>query len=682
MNSGLNTGNPLLLSAFRSALLHQGLIALLVLAVLALALVSLRESQIPIPGRAGKTETGTTQTGTTQTGTTETGTTETSTTETSTTETSTAQTAAPAPDAGGARWPGRPAAAPGVTMRVLARRLAASRAAGRAAEPSWRMLLRVGFGLLWIFDGLLQAQPAMVVGLPSQVIKPGAESSPLWVQHLTNWAGTSWSYHPVQAAAAAVWIQIGIGCWMVAARRGRWSQLAALAGVAWGLVVWVFGEAFGEILAPGLTWLFGAPGAALLYSAAGALIALPERHWRAPWLGRAVLAVIGVFFAGMAVLQAWPGRGFWQGQLHSGPGTLTGMIQDMARTPQPAFLAGLVRGFGSFTAAHGFGVNLFAVVALAAIGVALLTGRPGLTRLAVIAAVLLCLADWVLIEDLGFFGGIGTDPNSMVPMALLVVAGYLAFTAVRAPAPAPAAAAAAVTTEVAPRRPLLRRLGTALTTLDARTVIAAWALGLTLLGAFPLAAAAADRSADPVLAKALDGSPAVLNFPAKDFSLTDQHGRAVTLASLRGKVVLLTFLDPVCTTDCPLIAQEFRAADQLLGARRKNVELVAVTSNPVYHSAADTLAFSRQEGMAQLPNWKFLSGPLPVLKQVWHNYYFTAEVVPAGGMILHPDIAYVIDPSGRARAELNFDPGPGTSATESSFAAELVSAATAAMKPS
>jgi cytochrome oxidase Cu insertion factor (SCO1/SenC/PrrC family) len=221
-----------------------------------------------------------------------------------------------------------------------------------------------------------------------------------------------------------------------------------------------------------------------------------------------------------------------------------------------------------------------------------------------------------------------------------------------------------------------------LTTLDTRTVIAAWALGLTLLGAFPLAAAAADRSADPVLAQALNGSPAVLNFPAKDFSLTDQHGHAVTLAGLRGKVVLLTFLDPVCTTDCPLIAQEFRAADQLLGARAKKVELVAVTSNPVYHSAADSLAFDRQEGMAQLPNWKFLSGPLPALRQMWHNYYFSADIVPAGGMILHPDIAYVIDASGRARTELNFDPGPGSSATESSFAAELVSAATAVMKPS
>ena len=29
---------------------------------------------------------------------------------------------------------------------------------------------------------------------------------------------------------------------------------------------------------------------------------------------------------------------------------------------------------------------------------------------------MLCLADWVLVEDLGFLGGVGTDPNTMVPI--------------------------------------------------------------------------------------------------------------------------------------------------------------------------------------------------------------------------------------------------------------------------
>ena len=60
--------------------------------------------------------------------------------------------------------------------------------------------------------------------------------------------------------------------------------------------------------------------------------------------------------------------------------------------------------------------------------------------------------------------------------------------------------------------------------------------------------------------------------PARDFTLTDQHGGQVTLSSLRGKAVLLTFLDPVCVTDCPLIAQEFRQAGQLLGVHSPHVD--------------------------------------------------------------------------------------------------------------
>ena len=152
----------------------------------------------------------------------------------------------------------------------------------------------------------------------------------------------------------------------------------------------------------------------------------------------------------MAVLQAWPGRGFWQGTAHGQPGTLTGMVSDMAGTPQPAWLAGWVRGFASFTAAHGFAVNLVAVIALAAIGVVLLgagLGWPGAGRVltarrarllllgTVGFAIAFCLADWVLIEDIGIFGGLGTDVNSMIPIVLLVLAGYLALTVAPAAVP-------------------------------------------------------------------------------------------------------------------------------------------------------------------------------------------------------------------------------------------------------
>jgi cytochrome oxidase Cu insertion factor (SCO1/SenC/PrrC family) len=692
MNSGLNISNPTITAAFRSALLHQGVIVLLIFVLLALAWVSIRE------------------------------------------------------------W------IPGTRAALLAR--------PRTAEPAGRTLLRAGFGIIWIFDGILQAQPAMAVGMPSQVIEPTAAASPTWVQHLVNWGGTTWSYHPIQAGAAAVWIQVGIGVWLLAGGRGLWSRVAGLASVAWGLIVWVFGEAFGGIFAPGLTWLFGAPGAVLFYCAAGALIALPDRAWLTPQLGRRVLGFMGAFFVGMAVLQAWPGRGFWQGTVHGKPGTLTGMINSMAITPQPHWLASWVSGFGTFVAGHGFAVNLFAVVALAAIGAGLLSGKPWLLRPTIVFMVAFCLADWVLIEDLGFLGGLGTDPNSMIPMSLVVVGGYLAMTRLPAavtepaavtaaaavteaapaetaatslaeaapaetaaaslaeaapaetaaaslaeaapaetaaaslaeaapaetaatpaavpPAPAPAAAPAAAAPPAEPAgapgagwrqrfRPsrLAREYGAASTAV----VVAIWAVAVILIGAAPMALAQANPNADPIIAEALSGDSPPLHFKAPAFTLTDQDGKTVSLASLRGKVTLLTFLDPVCTNDCPVIAQEFREADQVLGANARRVHLVAIVANPLYNAVAYTRAFDAQERMSNLPNWLYLTGSVGQLRQAWKDYGIAAQILPAGGMIAHSDVAFVIDARGEVRGELDFDPGPGTATTKSSFAVELSDAA-------
>ncbi len=59
------------------------------------------------------------------------------------------------------------------------------------------------------------------------------------------------------------------------------------------------------------------------------------------------------------------------------------------------------------------------MIALAAIGAAFLSGRRPLVRPALVLLIAVCLVDWVLIEDFGFFGGLGTDPNSMIPVALV-----------------------------------------------------------------------------------------------------------------------------------------------------------------------------------------------------------------------------------------------------------------------
>ena len=612
MNSGINVNDPTVVAAFNAALVHQGLIALLIFALAGLAWMTVR-TWTPTAGGAGP---------------------------------------------GTAAGPRGPA----------------------EAEPAWRTLLRIGFGVVWIVDGILQAQPKMAIGLPSQVIEPIAASSPRWVQQVVNWGGTNWSYHPMQAGAAAVWIQIGIGIWLIVAARGPLSRLAGLVSVGWGLVVWVFGESFGGIFAPGLTWLFGAPGAVLIYAVAGALIALPERAWRTRRLGRLTMAGLGLFLTGMAVLQAWPGRGFWQGTSHGQPGTLAGMTQSMAGTSQPGFLSAWISAFTAFDKAHGFAVNLFVVVALAITGAAFMSGRPRLIRPVLIGFTVLCLADWVLIEDFGFLGGLGTDPNSMIPFVLLAAAGYLALARLPAEAAEPAAAAQAPSW---PDRLRLAREGVrpvavrrSVAAAGIQSVAAVGAIGLIVLGAAPMAVAQASPVADTILAESIDGSSNPVNFPAPAFSLTDQDGRAVSLASLHGKVVLLTFLDDTCSVDCPLIAQEFRQAGQQLSADTARVELVAINYNPIDTQVSYIQAFDRQEGLADVPNWLYLTGTLAQLQQVWGHYAIVPpEILPAGSMIGHGDYAFVIDQAGRMRQELDFDTGPGTQATKSSFAAQLTDAA-------
>jgi cytochrome oxidase Cu insertion factor (SCO1/SenC/PrrC family) len=540
-------------------------------------------------------------------------------------------------------------------------------------EPVARRVLRIGFGLLWLLDGLLQLQSSMPLGLPVSVLQPASGSSPGWVQHLVNFGVTTWSDHPIEAAVSAVWIQVGIGILLLAAPRGRWSRFAGLASVGWGLVVWVFGEAFGGVFGSGVSWLFGAPGAALFYCLAGALLALPEAVWSRRQLGRILVGAFGVFFAGMAVLQAWPGRGFWQGRTAKGAaGSLVGMVKQMASTPQPRFLSEWLSSFGAAGEAHGFAVNLVVVVLLAAIGVTLCTGRPALVRFGLGLAVLVGLADWVLVQDFGFLGGVGTDPNSILPTLLILVAGCLAITHApdRPPVPTPGAAPApspGAATASGSRTWSIWQLRPGYV---ARATAAIGALAAIGLGAIPMAVASGNPNADPILAIASNGTPNIVDFPAPGFSLTDTAGRPVSLGQLRGRTVVLTFLDPVCTSDCPIIAQEFRRADRMLGSAASRVDFVAVVANPVYRSTVFTAAFDRQEGLDNMANWNFLTGSAKALEAVWTSYGIEVGVAGGGAMVAHSDLAYIIDASGHTRAVLDSSPGSGA-ASASSFSVLL-----------
>jgi cytochrome oxidase Cu insertion factor (SCO1/SenC/PrrC family) len=137
------------------------------------------------------------------------------------------------------------------------------------------------------------------------------------------------------------------------------------------------------------------------------------------------------------------------------------------------------------------------------------------------------------------------------------------------------------------------------------------------------------------------GAP--LKGAAPGFTLTDQFGKRVSLRSLRGKVVVLSFNDPECTTICPLTTTAMLRAKELLGPAASDVDLVGIGANPEKTEVKWVRAYSRAHGM--LHKWRFLTGSLPELKRVWRDYGIEAAVVK--GMIDHTPATYVIDQRGR-----------------------------------
>lgn len=136
---------------------------------------------------------------------------------------------------------------------------------------------------------------------------------------------------------------------------------------------------------------------------------------------------------------------------------------------------------------------------------------------------------------------------------------------------------------------------------------------------------------------------------APGFTLTDQHGRRVTLAGFRGKAVLLGFYDPRCTQVCPVVAQMLVQAEKDLGRRADRVAFVGVNVDPAAESVADVRRFSAVHGLAGLPNWYFLTGPTDRLAAVWGDYGIEVSLPAGAAETVHGDYLYFLDPLGTER---------------------------------
>src|SRR5579864_5426672 len=140
--------------------------------------------------------------------------------------------------------------------------------------------------------------------------------------------------------------------------------------------------------------------------------------------------------------------------------------------------------------------------------------------------------------------------------------------------------------------------------------------------------------------------------PAPPVTLRDQTGRDVSLASFRGKVVVVTFMDSHCGQECPVEASQLGAVDRMLPAG-KRPEIVVVSVNP----ADSPLTVRRFVDKARWTGpWVWLMGTRSTLKPVWKK--FGIEVLPTvktiDGIkvsgIAHSAAVYLLDRNGNERS--------------------------------
>lgn len=142
--------------------------------------------------------------------------------------------------------------------------------------------------------------------------------------------------------------------------------------------------------------------------------------------------------------------------------------------------------------------------------------------------------------------------------------------------------------------------------------------------------------------------------PAPAFSLLDQNGATVSLSSLRGRVVVLTFLDATCTQQCPIMVQYLNQTTQFLTPQQvSQVAWVAISVN-ANNTPAQATAFLAKNQAAM--NMRFLLGSQAQLQPLWKGYYIAAQ--PGLSDVTHTSGLYLIDQQGREREWLDagFDP--------------------------
>lgn len=181
-----------------------------------------------------------------------------------------------------------------------------------------------------------------------------------------------------------------------------------------------------------------------------------------------------------------------------------------------------------------------------------------------------------------------------------------------------------------------------------RPVIAAVALGIglvPLVGALVLHPDGSGNTATGPPAGPYRGSEPPPGIGLPEFTLRSFRGSLVSTGALRGKVILVTFLDTKCTDKCPILASQIAAGVRLLPRDdRRGVAALAISVNPTLDPPRSMRRFLlRRHALGELD---FLGGSVRQMRPVW-NAFHILSAYETGNADVHSADVRIFDRRGQ-----------------------------------
>jgi protein SCO1/2 len=143
--------------------------------------------------------------------------------------------------------------------------------------------------------------------------------------------------------------------------------------------------------------------------------------------------------------------------------------------------------------------------------------------------------------------------------------------------------------------------------------------------------------------------PRVAALPA--FSLTDQHGKSLSAADLRGKVWAADFIFTSCPDVCPLLTRQMVLLRKRTLSEGLALHYVSFSVDPETDTPEVLARFAKQHG-AVFDDWSFLTGPIDQVKAVVVKGFSQAMERSGEGAkanVLHGTHFVLVDKTGTIR---------------------------------